>query len=284
MNLSDRTLLVQLSISQWTARKYDKKTTKQVADSNGVAMDVGRYNKALLPASDMLDKVHKYSAAVRQEYYANTLPWGIDGTQMLPTSNYLNFVSEFRKHKSEWQSLVNKFVEQYQDLKDDAKAYLGPLYNEADYPSGHEIANKFRMDMAVFPVPTNDFRCEIASDELDRIRADVERRVEDAGKQAMQEVWQRLYDRVVKMSEKLNDPASIFRDSLVENAREICAMLPRLNFMDDPDLETMRQEVEAKLTGFHPDTLRHDLDVRRQAATDATDIINKMKAFMGGAA
>jgi hypothetical protein len=165
-----------------------------------------------------------------------------------------------------------------------AQQFLGEAYKASDYPSGHEIAKKFRMDMAVFPVPTNDFRCEIASDELGRIRADVERRVEDAGKQAMLEVWQRLYDRVAKMSEKLNDPSSIFRDTLVENAREICAILPRLNFMDDPNLETMRQEVEAKLTGFHPDTLRHDLDVRRQAATDATDIINKMKAFMGDTA
>ena len=32
MKLTDKALLVQLNVSQWTARKYDKKVTQQVAD------------------------------------------------------------------------------------------------------------------------------------------------------------------------------------------------------------------------------------------------------------
>ena len=58
MNLSDRALLVQLSISQWTARKFDKKVTNDVANTHGVASSAGRYNKALLPMNDLLDRVH----------------------------------------------------------------------------------------------------------------------------------------------------------------------------------------------------------------------------------
>ena len=283
MNLNDRALLVQLSISQWTARKYDKRVTQQVADANNTTMSAGRYNKSLLPMNDALDHVHKKATHIRTKFYANTLPWGIEGTQMLPTANYLSFMTDFRKEKAEWQMLVQTFVDNYDQLCLNAQRILGSLYNSADYPSASEIRQKFHMDMAVFPVPATDFRVSIASDELTRIQQDVERRVADAQATAMQEVWQRLYDRVKHMAEKLADPKAIFRDSMIENAREICMILPRLNFADDPNLESLRQEVEMGIANHHPDALRNDPDLRRDTAAEAKAIMNKMSVFMGGA-
>lgn len=282
MNLSDRALLVQLSISQWTARKYDRKTTQEVAIAHNTTMNAGRYNKSLLPLNDELDNVHKKSTIIRTKFYANTLPWGIEGTMMLPTANYLAFMTDFRKEKSEWELLVNKFLANYDPLKLEAQKVLGSLYSDSDYPSAESIRHKFRMDLAVFPVPSNDFRVSIASEELSRIQEDVERRVALAGQQAMQDVWQRLYDRVKHMAEKLADPKAIFRDSMIENAREICALLPRLNFADDPNLEALRQEVELGISSHHPDALRNDPDLRRTAAAQAKDIVDRMGVFMGG--
>ena len=280
MNLNDRALLVQLSVSQWTARKYDKKVTQEVASANGVASGVGRYNKSLLPMNDMLDNVHKKTTHIRTKFYENTLPWGIEGTMMLPTANYLRFMTDFRKEKSEWELLVNRFIWDYPKLKADAQRILGSLYNEADYPTVDELKTKFKMDMAIFPVPATDFRVQIASDELTRIQQDVEARVKSAQSTAMNEAWNRLYERVKNMAEKLADPSAIFRDSLVENTRELCALLPRLNFADDPHLEQMRQDVEASLLK-HPEALRNDLDLRRDTADEAKAIMDKMKSFMG---
>ena len=280
MNLNDRALLVQLSVSQWTARKYDKKATQEVASSHGVQSAVGRYNKSLLPMNDLLDRVHKKTTYVRTKFYENTLPWGIEGTMMLPTNNYLQFMTDFRKEKSEWQYLVDQFVGSYDQLRLDAKRMLGSLYNDADYPDEQEIARKFKMDMAIFPVPSTDFRVSIASDELTRIQQDVERRVQEAQTVAMKEVWDRLYDRVKHMAEKLADPKAIFRDTMVENTKELCALLPRLNFMDDPNLEQLRLQVEGSLLK-HPEALRNDPDLRRDTAAEAKAIMDKMSVFMG---
>ena len=282
MNLSDRALLVQLTISQWTARKYDKKATQEVATTFNTSKDAGRYNKSLLPMNDYLDRVHKKTTHIREKFYKNTLPWGMEGTMMLPTTNYLAFMNEFRKEKNEWLTLVNDFKSNYLQLKDDAKRVLGQLYADADYPTESEVGNKFKIDMAVFPVPSTDFRCQIASDELSRIQQDVEARVADAQATAMKEVWTRLYDRVKHMAEKLADPKSIFRDTLVENLQEQCTMLSRLNFMDDPNLEALRQQVEGTLASHHPDALRNDPDLRRDTAAEAKAIMDKMSVFMGG--
>lgn len=280
MNLNDRALLVQLNVSQWTARKYDKRASKEVTSAHGAATAAGRFNKSLLPMNDKLDNIHKKTTYIRTKYYDNTLPWGMDGTMMLPTANYLNFMSDFRKEKGEWESLVQEFLDDYDQMKMDAQRILGSLYDPADYPNGSELRHKFKMDMAVFPVPSADFRVSIGSEELSRIQQDVERRVKDAEQAALKDVWQRLHDRVKHMAEKLADPKAIFRDSMVENAREICAMLPRLNFSDDPNLEAMRQQVEASLLK-HPEALRNDPDLRRDTAAEAKAIMDKMGAFMG---
>ena len=280
MNLNDRALLVQLSVSQWTARKYDKKVTNEVASAHGTTTAAGRYNKSLLPMNDYLDRVHKKTTHIRTKFYENTLPWGIEGTMMLPTSNYLQFMTDFRKEKGEWQYLVNEFVGNYDQLRLDAKRLLGSLYNDEDYPDESDVSRKFKMDMAIFPVPSTDFRVAIASDELTRIQQDVEKRIADAQTTAMKEVWDRLYDRVKHMAEKLADPKAIFRDTMVENTKELCALLPRLNFMDDPNLEQLRQQVEATLLK-HPEALRNDPDLRRDTAAEAKAIMDKMSVFMG---
>ena len=282
MKFTDRALLVQLSISQWTARKFDKKTTKEVADSHGVTEVVGRYNKALLPLNDLLKQIHQTSAAIRQRFYANTLPWGIEGTFILPTGNYLEFMTEFRGYKSKWLALVDQFCDQYPAIKMEAQKILGPMYDPKDYPDDDQIRDRFKMDMAVFPVPSNDFRVELADDELSRIQKDVEQRAQLAAQTAMRDAWDRLYAKVTHIAGKLSDPKAIFKDSTIENTRDLCDVLTRLNFADDPDLEAMRQEVEAKLVSHHPDSLRNDPILRQDSAAAARDIAKRMEIFMQG--
>ena len=282
MKLSDKALLVQLNISQWTARKYDKRATEQVAVQNGSASQAGRYNKSLLPMNDALSNIHQKSTLIRKTFYANTLPWGIEGTQILPSANYLNFMTEFRKAKGDWQLLVNTFYQEYPRLHADAQRFLGNLYNRNDYPELHDIQRKFRMELPVFPVPSDDFRVSIGDEELAKIQQDVETRVQNSAEQAMKEAWQRLYDRVKHMAEKLADPKSVFRDTLVENTKEVCSILSRLNFTDDPNLEDMRQQVEASLANNHPESLRNDPDLRQSKAEEAKVIMDKMGAFMKG--
>ena len=280
MMLNDRALLVSLSISQWTARKLDKKATKDVADINRASTSAGRYNKSLLPLNDLLANVHQKTGLIREKFAKNTLPWGIDGTRILPSANYLQFMTDFRKEKNEWKALVNSFLDNYEDLVDEAKRWLGDLYDEKDYPTKDRVMDKFNMDMAILPVPANDFRVELSSDELSRLQEEMEGRMATVQQEAMMDAWGRLYKHVQHIAEKLADPKGIFRDSMVENAQETCDLLTRLNIADDPNLEAMRREVEAKLVSHHPDSLRNDIDLRQDTAAEARKIMDAMSVFM----
>lgn len=280
-HLSDRALLVQLNVSQWTARKLDKKATKEVADTNGASREAGNYNKKLLPMSDSLANIHTMTGDIRREFYANTLPWGLENTHMLPTANYLSFMTTFRKRKSEWEAVVRKFLSDYPYLQTNAQRFLGKLYDPADYPPTIELQHKFNMDLVVMPVPTNDFRVQLADDELSTIHADIQRRVQESSGLAMKEAWQRLYSHVKLMSERLGNTEGRLYDSLFDNAIELCRILPRLNFSDDPNLEAMRQEVETKLVGHSKEAIKGSPVLRKQVADEAADIMARMGAFMG---
>lgn len=280
MHLNDKALLVQLTISCWTARKYDKRITEAVADQHNVSRAVGRFNKALLPMANKLDAVQTRAAAIRTEYYTHTLPWNMDGTQLLPTSNYLNFMTMFRKYKAEWEQLVASFIADYPQLKLDAQQTLGPLYNDKDYPSVADMQRRFKMDLNVMPIPSTDFRVALAQGEVDAIKVDMQARLEAAQAGAMKEIWQRLYDKVEHYIDRLSNPDTRFHDTLVENARELCSILPRLNFTNDPQLTSMCREVENKLTRYNPDVLRADKSLRQTVAADAQAIADKMRAFM----
>lgn len=282
MKLTDKALLVQLNVSQWTARKYDKSVTQQVAEQHNTIVEAGRYNKSLLPLNDYLGNIHKLTTTIRTEYYKNTLPWGINGTQMLPSKNYLSFMTEHRAKKANWLTLVDQFVDVYPQLKLDAQRLLpNGLYKEEDYPTVDGLRAKFGMELIVLPVPADDFRVQIADEELSAIQQEVTDRVTNASHEAMREAWQRLYDVVKHASDKLNDPTGVFRDSLVANINDICGVLPRLNFADDPNLETMRQQVEQSLANENPEALRVDWDLREQKARQAKAIADKMSVFMG---
>src|SRR4029077_945960 len=130
------------------------------------------------------------------------------------------------------------------------------------------------------PVPnTGDIRVSLASDQIDQIEASIVDRVNSATRTAMADCWQRLHSVVAKIAERLSDPDAIFRDSLIENARETCDVLRRLNVTNDRDLESMRVRVERELTKYDPDVLRDTLTVRESTADKAKDIMNAMSAF-----
>jgi hypothetical protein len=285
MKLNDRAILVQLSISTWSANKLDKEISTETTRAKGALSGSIRSHKSLLPMCDLLDSIKSKASLIRGKFYENTLPWGVKGIQILPTANYLTFMTEFRKERSEYEYLVKQFVPAYPQLVLDAQRFLGSSYKAEDYPDVSEITDKFKMDMQVMPVPNGDFRVNIADEELDRIQQEVTARVKQAGQQAMQDVWQRLYDKVTHMADrlsKLDDPKARFHESTLEHVTDLCELLPRLNVMDDPNLESMRQEVEGKLAGLSKDSVVMNTTFRQTKIDEANEIAARMAVFMGG--
>jgi hypothetical protein len=279
-SLKERVMLVFLSISQWTARKLDKKVTQEVADNHGSAIEWGRYNKSLI-AKDAIRTIAQVADTARTYHYENTLPWLDTGARAITAAHYLTYTEKMRQHKSDFENAVSSFLDNYPALKEDARASLNGLYRDDDYPPVPKIQRRYAFDVQVFPLPdAADFRVDLADDVLATIRQDIEQRTQTLTGAAMRDLWTRLHDAVSHMADRLSTKDAIFRDSLVGNIADICGLLPRLNLTQDPDLEKMRQEVESRLTMTSATALRENTGIRETTAQAAQEIMAKMAAYM----
>lgn len=281
-NLSNTAMLVRLSISQWTARKYDKKVSENVATQYMADKNAGRYNKVLV-AEEAIKAIQKTANEARTYHYEQTLPWGDDDSRLLPAANYLHYSEKMRGLRVNFESAVADFIAAYPVLVDEAKARLNGMFNASDYPYQSEIARRYSFGVSINPLPSSDdFRVSLHDSEVLAIRADIAERTKQAQQTAMADLWSSLHTAVSHIADKLHDKDAIFRDSLIHNVVDICELLPRLNVLGDVNLENMRQAVEGKLCSYRPDDLRANKTERKNAANDAASILDAMSAYMGG--
>lgn len=280
MSKTDSLIAVSLRISQWAGRRLDKQETAALAAKHNVPTEIGRVHKTLLPMAAPLERLHKLSGAIRTEYYQRTVPWMYDGVNVMKSTDYLPFVTDMRPKLSDWKSLARDFVREYPLLKQQAKMVMNGLYKEEDYPSEQEMDTKFNIDLLFFPLPNpEDFRIKASDEEEAALRQQLEDNIKQSYQTSMQSVWKRLYDVVSKAHERLSDPTARFHDTLVDNARDLCGLLPSLNIADDPNLEALRQELENSLCRHTADVLRQPGHTRSQTADKMADIMAKMGAF-----
>jgi hypothetical protein len=283
-DLTEKAMLVKLSVTKWSARKHDKKVSKEVAANYGTAEDRGRYNKILI-AQEHLKAISQAENAARTFHYQQTLPWKDDGARILPSANYLGYTAEIRKLKADFEKEVAAFLDLYSALVSQARYELNGLFNQADYPDPGKIGTKFTFEMEVDPLPAaEDFRVTLQGDEVNRIKSEIAARLEAAQQAAVNDLYTRLHGAIRHMQEKLADKEGIFRDSLVINIRELCELIPRLNFTGDSRLEELRAQAEKDLAAYDPEDLRKNQFARQETADAAADLLAKMAGYTGIAA
>ena len=99
-------MLVELSISCWTARKLDKRVSQEVDTTSGAKSRAGNYNKNLLAGTQKLDNIVKFAANARAWHNVNTLPWSDNGLRLLPVENFLRYKERLSELEQEYNALV----------------------------------------------------------------------------------------------------------------------------------------------------------------------------------
>lgn len=276
-----RALLVWLRISTWSARKYDRTVTNKVNAQYASTSDAGRYNKHLLPGDAKAYKaLITLAGSIRAQHYAHTLAWSDEGWRLLPTANYIAYTEWLRGEMAKYSTLTAEFVSEYPTMRAQAARLLNGLYKDEDYPQTRDLQSRFTLGVEYAPVPAQgDVRVNLGTDTVSMIETAISERMERATNTAMADCWSRLHTAVSHISDRLGDKNAIFRDSLIDNARETCAMLKRLNITNDANLDSMRVRVETELLKYGPQTLR-DFDSHRASTADkAARILDQMAVF-----
>lgn len=274
-------MLVELSISCWTARKLDKRVSQEVDATNGTRSRAGNYNKNLLAGTQKLDNIVRFAANARAWHNANTLPWSDNGLRLLPVENFLPYKQRLGDWEQEYNTLVQDFLTSYPSLVDAAAFQLGNLFDRTEYPEADDIAGKFRFRYMFSPVPTaGDWRISVGQQARDELEVQCNNAIQERVQGAMKEAWSRLHECLSKVSERLEDSnekgeRKVFRDSLVENAHELIDMLKVLNVTKDPELERARTMMAQTFSGLDAKDLRDSDATRRGIKIEVDSILSK---------
>jgi hypothetical protein len=284
--LSRKATLVAVVISTWTARKLDRKVTDEVNRAHNAVADAGRFNKLLVDAK-RLEKLNSIVSQARQLHYTMTKPWCDEGMRILPNVLHTKFANEFRVLKREFAQAADEFCADYPRFVEERKRALNGLFNAEDYPSASEIRSKFHLDTKVFPVPeADDFRSDVLdADTIEDIKRELNETSDQVLAGAMNDTKTQIVKAVGRMSERLTaydgGKEGSFKNSLVENVRELAELLPAFNFDNDPAFNALIKRIQKELCTEDADTLRKHDSVREAVQKSADDILKDVESLLG---
>jgi hypothetical protein len=278
--ISSSAMLVDVSISVWTGRKLDKSVSAEIDSAKQTKTKAGNYHKNLLAGSEKLAEIGKIASAVRNWHYTQTSPWNDAGSRLLPSSLFMDYKLRLTEYEKMFTQAVTSFLAEYDTLITKSAFQLGDLFNREDYPDVSKIAHKFGFLYSFSPVPeSGDFRVDIGEAGMAELRANYENAYKSKVEVAMQDAKTRLHEQLTHMSERLSsadgDTKKIFRDSLIDNAVELCQVLKHLNITKDPQLEQMRYDLEQSIKHIDAQSLRESDELRRATKNKVDSLLNK---------
>ncbi|MDR5728019.1 MAG: hypothetical protein RB191_11400 [Terriglobia bacterium] len=271
MNITEKAMLAQVHISVWTARKHDRKASREVAETNGASEDAGRYHKRLLCKGSKLDEILSLSGRIRQAFYEITLPWSDDGPRILPGNLYFDFNAKMRDFEREFHTAVESFLISYSDYVQQVRPVLGALFRAEDYPDVSKLREKFEIKVDILPIPSgSDFRVNLSDAETARIAHEIDETTRKSTERGIRDLWMRLFEVVRHMASRLEDPDARLHGTVVTNVSELVELLPHLNLTGDPALTALTEQTREQLCRYSADHLRASAASRAETAANAT--------------
>jgi hypothetical protein len=283
-NIDTCAMLVELSVSQWTARKLDRTVSDELV-ANKHAQDKGaaRVNKHLLAGRSELEVITKFVTETRATVYDNTLPWSDSGIRLLPSAKFMEFNAKLQEAEDKFYGLVTEFVSVYPSLITAQAMALGNMFKREDYPHPSDIEHRFRFSVNYMPVPSSgDFRVDIGNDAQEELRKKLSALADERVEHAMKDIKTRLLEHLKRMSDRLTvDYVSgeavprKFHDSLLNGAHDLCEMVQSLNVINDTQLNEARKALLKAIGNVDVKDLRKDVGARTEVKTQVDDILSK---------
>jgi hypothetical protein len=196
---------------------------------------------------------------------------------------YMDVADQLRRMKDEFDLAVSVFLTDYLDLKEKARDEQKDLYNEADYPTLAQMSGKFGVKLSVLPFPdASQFGVDLPPNVLTDLRSEIDQHVLASISTANNDLVGRLYEAVSKLADRLYGATDV-RLGVTNPVRELCELLPKLNFSNDPKLNHILEQAKKHLAVHTGADLKESSVLRSQVAAKASEIEGLMAAFMGGA-
>ena len=292
-SLGKRALFASLTLKAWTGRKLDKRVSDEAIKAHHAGREAGRFNKSLIARQAFSDIV-SIDNEIRSFFYAQTLPWHDNGFRALAARRVIQFDAKMTELEFRRAAAVESLVQNFAAYVIEAESLLGSMFNADDYPPADSIRGRFVMRWHIcqaseLPKSDDDVRVAVGVAERDIIRKHAERSARAALDNMTGETFKRIAEAVARMVDRLGAykpasepgtrPTGVFRDSLVENVRELVELLPDLNMTGDAKITELTRRMQ-ELGKHDPDALRQSPDLRQSTKAAAESILAEVADYI----
>jgi hypothetical protein len=269
-DIQSKVLIVRPSISMPGNSRTDEALTDEVHVNHHMDDKAGRYVKQLYP-SNSLKPLTKIAGEARRYHKQNTVTCSFG--DLLPTVRFENYKQVIDGYTRQFHAEADRFQANFDSIMAEARRIHQGTFKPEFYPTRETVREEFKFSLFTAPLPrSNDLVVQyMAEDRLAELRASLDQEVQRAGRDAGRQVMARVLARVQKICDTLANPDAIFRDSLIENLRDMVQLAPALNIADDPSISAVVRECADKLLKA-PETLRQVPAVRALTAEHAKNI------------
>lgn len=275
--LTERCVLIAVTISLPTKNKQDKKITNEVIQRHNAGANAGRWVKSLYP-SDITAEAERIGGELRRVVHARSLPWVQDGQRLLPCAAMLDLQQDINDLTAKFSAAADAAAAKFDGEIAQAMVRDNGLFRRDVYPvDAAAFRRSFGVQVKFLPVPdTSHVILEMAQEDIEMIRQSTSQQIADAVSEARADLIRRMSEPVAAMVERLSNPDATFRDTLVENVRSIAALIPALNLSQDATLDSLGGELHA-LAQHSPDVLRTSKHTRKSVADKAAEVLAKLQ-------
>jgi len=290
ISLASSAVLVSMDINVWSATKQDRVISDEVTTSKNADKSAGRYVKNLLANHSKHKAVVNYRQTIYNWLQRRTYRWN-QSQNLLPSVDVPKFKQEYAFHETEFHTLVDALITEYDSIVSDMAFKQGTMFNRADYPHKDVVRSKFGLQLYVSEVPMNDFRCSIAQDIADDLFNTLSNQAQIIIKSIHEEQAERLievmnsishccgYDEVEKPSGEVVSKKRKIYEGTIQKAKEYVETYKGFNPSNDSELELARASLETVLEGVTSEDIRDSDAVRHEVKDGVDDILSKFTSF-----
>jgi hypothetical protein len=132
-------------------------------------------------------------------------------------------------------------------------------------------------------VPTvGDFRVGISEEDKASLAKQFADAEDNAAAHVIEQLMEPMRKAVAKLTTKIGDEHSTFRNSLIDNMIEVAERMNKVNLSDNPKVQESINDLRSLIGTYanNKDMLRSSQSVRDKAATQIDDLMNKMAGLV----
>lgn len=236
-------------------------------------------SKSLLQSKE-LRKLYSLDIQIDDYIERKCLPFpGMQrGVRLIPNDLLDEVDKELLAHIEKRKELIDDVVKIYDQMKEEAKSFLGDLYNPADYLPVDEFRSRFKFSYNYLDFTVAQKIIELNKDIALREQQKMASNIEDATQSIVLYMRKQTQELVAHLADKLgtkpDGSKKIFRDSSVENLKEFISTFKALNIAEDVELEKLIEQMRKMTEGISPDKLRTD-DALRSSIQNSFEKMKK---------